>query len=551
MGLYDRNGILETKKRPRVFPEQRPWQELQWVRRRLDTTLVFNYPIQCNEYGDGGHMSNEIDLAQIKRAAHNAVPLTFKTYTLPHETEIYLDMVLESFLTELGQEKLKEPLSYCLRELAVNAKKANTKRVYFLEKGLDLNNDKEYEIGMKSFKQDTFDNIQYYLQKQKELGMYIKVIFQTKGPALSIMVRNNVEISRKEQMRVFDRLARSRAFSSLEEAFATVLDSSEGAGLGIVILVLMMKKIGLSEDCFGIDSEEGETVATLTIPFSEIHLEQLDTLTQSIVKEIDTLPQFPDNIVNLQRLIADPNSEITDIAREISVDPSMTADLLKLVNSAQFMLPKRVDNIVEAVKLVGTKGVRNLLYSYGTQKVMGEKYSEMRSLWQHSYRCAFYAYYIAKSFKKKKELLDDVYVGGILHDLGQIVIASLHPDLLDRITRVCKEKGIPARMLENFSVGLNHAEVGALIAKKWNFPEQLVTAIRFHHEPLQAPTPSRDIVYCVYLANVICDIEREKTGFDQIHVPVLRDFGIETEDQLNKIQEKLAKLFDDQRQKFQ
>ena len=59
----------------------------------------------------------------------------------------------------------------------------------------------------------------------------------------------------------------------------------------------------------------------------------------------------------------------------------MTADLLKLVNSAQFMVPKRVDNIVEAVKLVGTKGVKNLLYSYGTQKVIGEKYSEMRSLW--------------------------------------------------------------------------------------------------------------------------------------------------------------------------
>ena len=190
------------------------------------------------------------------------------------------------------------------------------------------------------------------------------------------MVRNNVEITRKEQIRVFDRLARSRAFSSLEEAFATVLDSSEGAGLGIVILVLMMKKIGLSEDCFSIDSDGGETTATITIPFSEVHLEQLDALTQLLVREIETLPQFPENIVTLQRLLADPNHEISDIAREISVDPSMTADLLKLVNSAQFMLPKRVDNIVEAVKLVGTKGVRNLLYSYGTQKVLGEKYSE-------------------------------------------------------------------------------------------------------------------------------------------------------------------------------
>ncbi len=496
-------------------------------------------------------MSTEIDLVQIKRAAHNAVPLTFKTYTLPHETEIYLDKVLASFLAELGQERLKEPLSYCLRELAVNAKKANTKRVYFLEKGLDLNNEQEYETGMRTFKQETFDNIQHYLQKQKELGMYIKVVFQTRGPSLSIMVRNNVEITRKEQMRVFDRLARSRAFSSLEEAFSTVLDSSEGAGLGIVILVLMMKKIGLTEECFAIDTQDGETVASITIPFSDVHLEQLETLTQAIVKEIDTLPQFPDNIVNLQKLIADPKADITNIAREISTDPSMTADLLKLVNSAQFMLPKRVDNIVEAVKLVGIKTVGNLLYSYGTQKVLGEKYSEMRSLWQHSYRCAFYAYYIAKSFKKKKELLDDVYVGGILHDLGQIIVASLHPDLLDRITKVCKEKGIPTRMLENFFVGLNHAEVGALVARKWNFPEQLVTAIRCHHEPQTATEAARDIVNCVYLANAICDIERQKIGFEQVQTQVLKDFGIETEDQLNKIQERLSKLFDEQRQKFQ
>ena len=144
-----------------------------------------------------------------------------------------------------------------------------------------------------------------------------------------------------------------------------------------------------------------------------------------------------------------------------------------------------------------------------------------------------------------------MYVGGILHDLGQIVIASLHPDLLDRITKVCKDKAIPARMLENFSVGLNHAEVGALIAKKWNFPDQLVTAIRYHHEPMQAPAPARDIVYCVYLANTICDMERERIGFDQVQVQVLKDFGIETEAQLSKIQEKLSKLFDDQRQKFQ
>jgi hypothetical protein len=60
-----------------------------------------------------------------------------------------------------------------------------------------------------------------------------------------ISVRNNVEMTRTEQIRIFDRVARSRAFTSMEEAFSTVLDTSEGAGLGIVILILMLKKIGL------------------------------------------------------------------------------------------------------------------------------------------------------------------------------------------------------------------------------------------------------------------------------------------------------------------
>ena len=68
---------------------------------------------------------------------------------------------------------------------------------------------------------------------------------------------------------------------------------------------------------------------------------------------------------------------------------------------------------------------------------------------------------------------------------------------------------------------------------------------------MQAPAAAREIVYCVYLANAICDIERERILFDQVQAGVLKDFGIETEAQLGKIQEKLSKLFDDQRQKFQ
>ena len=495
-------------------------------------------------------MAPQIDQEQIKRAAHNATPLTFKTFTLPHETEEYLEEVLTSLLVELGNAEIKDQLAYCLRELAVNAKKANTKRAYFQEKGLNLNDSADYALGMKTFKEDTLENIQHYLQKQKDQGLYIKVLFHARERNFTISVRNNVEITKTEQIRIFDRIARSRAFSSMEEAFATVLDTSEGAGLGIVILILMLKKIGLDEDAFHIEVENGETVASLAIPFSEVQVQKMDQLTQQIIREVESLPQFPDNIIYLQKLISDPKSELTDIARQISTDPGLTADLLKLVNSAQFMLPKRVDNIVEAVKLVGMKGLRNLLYTHGTQKILGTKYDEMRSMWQHAYRTAFYAYNLAKSFRKRKDILDDVYVGGILHDLGQIIIASLRPDLVERIKKFCKEKEIPNKLLESFSMGLNHAAVGALIAKKWNFPEQLVAAIRFHHSPLDSPEEYRDVVFSVYLANCIADLERERIVHDQLDSRVLLDFGITDDSQLDRIQGRLAAAFEQQNSRF-
>jgi putative nucleotidyltransferase with HDIG domain len=491
-----------------------------------------------------------IDRAQVKRAAQNSVPISVKTFTLPHETEEYLAGLLEVFLAELGHAEIKDPLVYCLRELAVNAKKANTKRVYFIEKGLDIQKPEEYENGMKHFKEDTLENIQHYLQKQKDMGLYVKVTFHATGANLVITVRNNVEITRKEQIRVYDRIARSRAFKSMEEAFATVLDSSEGAGLGIVILALMLKKIGLDEEAFTIEAAEGETTATLSLPVNKLHMDQVNILTQAIVNEVNQLPQFPENIVVLQKLVNDPESEVSEIARKISSDPSLTGELLKLVNSASFMVPKRVDNIVEAVKLLGMKNIRNLLYTHGTQKVLGQKYTHMQTLWDHCYRCAMYAYQLARNFKKRKDLLDDAYVGGILHDLGTIVVSALHPELLDKIRRFCKDKDIGAGLLEDMSLGLNHAEVGALIAEKWNFPPELVQAIRFHHRPRDCAAEHQDVVYCVYLANAICDLQRERLTYEQLDEGVLADFGIKIEERLTSITDRLDKFFSSQRSSF-
>ncbi|RKX93668.1 MAG: hypothetical protein DRP59_02285, partial [Spirochaetes bacterium] len=116
-------------------------------------------------------MTKALDKEKVKKAARNSIPLSIKTYTLPHETEIYLEEVLKVFLEEFGQDHLKDRLAYCMKELAVNAKKANTKRVYFKEKNLNIDNEEDYKIGMKTFKSDTLNNIDHYLELQKQAGL--------------------------------------------------------------------------------------------------------------------------------------------------------------------------------------------------------------------------------------------------------------------------------------------------------------------------------------------------------------------------------------------
>ena len=402
-------------------------------------------------------MPAEVKVEQIKKAINMSIPLTIKTYTLPHDTEIYIDQVLEEFLKEIGHVDIYNAISSVVKELSVNAKKANTKRVYFTDENLDIDNGNDYESGMKDFKEKTLGNINHYLKLQKEAKLYIKVIFKAQDQELIVAIHNNVLITQKEQMRAYDRIARSRAFKSMEEAFGAVVDMSEGAGLGIVIMVLMLKKIGLSEEAFELDVVNGETIAQVAIPFSEIHIEKVNLLAEAVVKEVNTLPQFPENLVYLQKLISDPEDDIQDIARQVATDAALVGDLLKLVNSAMYMLPRKVSRIADAVKLVGMRGLRNLLFSHGSQRILEKKYSEMETLWHHCETVALYANFLAKTYRQKANVLEDET--GNMHACVTDLVCSLlspscylgRPLLLAR-ARLVNSKHYFAKNLLHFQV---------------------------------------------------------------------------------------------------
>jgi hypothetical protein len=207
-----------------------------------------------------------VNRSEVKKAVQSGAPLIITTCTLTHKTEMYIERILEKFLLAAGRERLTDYVTYCVRELAVNAQKANTKRVYFMERGLDLNDPDDYKLGMIDFKKDTLKNIPHYLRTLTEKDLYVKLIIRMKQNVIHIEIRNNVVVTGAELTRIHDKLVNARQYHSLEDALSQVLDNSEGAGLGLVILVLMLRKIGLTEDCFDILATEQETIVRLVIP---------------------------------------------------------------------------------------------------------------------------------------------------------------------------------------------------------------------------------------------------------------------------------------------
>ena len=485
-----------------------------------------------------------VDVSKIKMAIRAGIPLSITTYTLPHEMEIYMGSVLSAFLQELNQGQMVEYLQYCLNELITNSKKANTKRIFFKEKGLDIFNDDDYEEGMKTFKVETLNNIKYYLQKQKEAGLYVKLILQTRNNKLKIEVRNNSELTLTEYKRMHDKLSRAQQYTSVDQAISQILDDSEGAGLGLVIMILMLEKIGLTEENFQILSEHGETITRIILPLDEKTQKDLSIISNEFVHIIDELPQFPDSIMRINRLLSDPDSKMSEIAMQISSDVSLTTDLLKLVNSASFALASPCRSIADAVKIVGLRGIKNMLLSVGSINSLKTIGNDQKALWDHAYKVAFYSYNLARNLcASDRDVVEDSYVCGLLHDMGKLIFETAHPTYIEHVKEVSKEKGIDIDIFEKLLAGVNHGEVGSLIAEKWNFPDLIVSVIRHHHEPDLAPQETRKLTSLIYLADLLDHYESHEVDFYQIDEDVLKLFHISNETQFQKISDRLLAAF--------
>src|SRR5208283_3865886 len=201
----------------------------------------------------------------VYNAIVNSRTLTVRTVTYLPRERVHVDRILEAFLDAAGMRALKNKLSYCVHELAGNAKRANTKRLFFQEKNFDIDDEKDYAAGMVEFKREMVERVDHYLEKLRAENLYVKFQFRKVRNGVRICVRNNTTITVEEERRIREKQAIAARYNCLADAYAITEDGTEGAGLGIVMMLFMLKNLGFGSDAFSVRAAGGETVATLSL----------------------------------------------------------------------------------------------------------------------------------------------------------------------------------------------------------------------------------------------------------------------------------------------
>lgn len=218
------------------------------------------------------------------------------------------------------------------------------------------------------------------------------------------------------------------------------------------------------------------------------------------VASISRLPTLPTVLGQILDAISDPDSSALDLGRHIAADQSLSATLLRQVNSAYYGFYRKITNVTDAIVILGYREVQNLVLAASAFRSFprGRSPYDRNQLWRHSLATAIGA---ERLIKKLNLTLDgSFFSAGLLHDIGKVALDSVYPDNFQEAVKLAVDRSKPLWEVEPEIFGLDHAEIGGVLAEHWNLPPVLAEALRKHHQPdtaLLAP----DLTHVTALAN--------------------------------------------------
>ncbi|MEW5796513.1 MAG: HDOD domain-containing protein [Candidatus Zixiibacteriota bacterium] len=239
---------------------------------------------------------------------------------------------------------------------------------------------------------------------------------------------------------------------------------------------------------------------------------------KSRIGAIKSLPCLPQTYSRLTAELRSENSSARRVAELISVDAAITAKLLQVVNSAYFGMSRRITDVFHAVNLVGMSTVQSLVLSAGVfEQFQGVSFpqSSMDEIYQDSISVGARSRLLAHSFGLHPGAVEEALLGGMLHDIGRLLMAKCFADELKRAVEAAKERGLTLIAAEEQILGVSDSVIGAYLLSLWGLAHPVVEAVALHYRPRQCPAPVLGPLTTVHLAWAITHDEKRRIRSDR------------------------------------
>lgn len=234
--------------------------------------------------------------------------------------------------------------------------------------------------------------------------------------------------------------------------------------------------------------------------------ERLITIQRFILK----MPSLSTTVTKVMEVCSRPSVSAYDLNRVIYLDPVLTGQVLKLINSAYYSLPNRVTSLTRAIIMLGINTVKNLVLATSVlatfKRTKTIQSVPIDDFWAHSLAAGVISKTVAQEQKVLAKEQETYFVAGLMHDLGKLPMIICYPELYDRAIEAARNEQISLSHTEKRLLGFDHSQIGRLIAAKWKFDATMVQAIVDHHKVNKVPDdnePPSPILDYVSLANLV------------------------------------------------